>query len=57
VLEKGTPIAQCIAVKREEHALNFEDIDQAHAEKLVPLKAEIARKKNIYKDRFRVKKP
>lgn len=57
VLAKGTPIAQCIAVKREGHALNFEDIDQAHAEKLVPLKSEIARKPNIYKNRFRVKKP
>ncbi len=55
-LPKGTPVAQCIAINRQQHELVYEDIDHAHAGKFLPLTRELSHNVNVYKDRFRVKK-
>jgi hypothetical protein len=57
VLPKGTPIAQCIAVNRQEHVLEYEDIDEDHAAQFMPLSRELAQGENVYKNKYRVKKP
>ncbi len=56
-LSKGTPVAQCIAIKRQEHALEFEDMSEEDAAKFLPLTRELAHGTNVYKNQFRVKKP
>ena len=56
VLAKGTPVAQCIAVKREEHILDCQDMDGDQAAQFLPLTLEIAQGEHVYKNHYRVKK-
>ena len=57
VLKKGTPVAQCIAIKRQEHELDIEAMDAENAAKFLPLTRELAHGTNVYKNQFRAKKP
>jgi hypothetical protein len=57
VLKKGTPVAQCIAIERQEHVLECEAMSNEDAAKFLPLTRELALGGNIYKNQFRAKKP
>ena len=57
VLEKGTPVAQCVPVKREKLALQFDELVGESANRFVELRSEAKLDPHIYKNRYRVKKP
>ena len=57
VIEKGTPVAQCIAIQRQEHELDIEAMDDADAAKFLPLTRELMHGTNVYKNQFRARKP
>jgi hypothetical protein len=53
VLPKGTPVAQCFAVKREAWTLRTETFSDDDAARTQALMAEIGREKGVYRRRFR----
>lgn len=53
VLEKGTPVAHCIPVRRETLELEIGEMSVQEAEKAAILKARISTTPGFYKDNFR----
>lgn len=56
VLEKGTPVAQCVVVKRETYDLEFGELRDDSAERFVSLNAAVKQDQHLYKNRYRAKK-
>ena len=56
VLEKGTPIAQCVVVKREAYDLEFGELVDDAAERYASFNASHKQDPHIYKHRYRAKK-
>ena len=56
VLPKGTPLAQCIPIKREEWTARFEILDEAAAEKMHELKWTLSNERDVYRRQFRAAK-
>lgn len=53
VLPRGTPVAQCIPVKRETWSAQIEAQDEEAMQRTHALNAEIAAEKGVYRRRFR----
>ena len=53
VLEKGTPVAQCVAVHREPIELDIGEMDETEAAKSADLKARLSAAPGYYRDHFR----
>jgi hypothetical protein len=53
VLPKGTPVAQCIPVKRESWAVRTEAFDDERTERAHAVLSEIARQTGVYRRRYR----
>lgn len=56
VLPKGTPIAQCLPVKRESWTGRFEALSGEATERMIKLRSAIARETGIYRRQFRIPK-
>jgi hypothetical protein len=56
VLPKGTPVAQCIPVKRESWVANIGTLSEDEAERMNELSAEIDRETGVYRRQFRAGK-
>jgi hypothetical protein len=56
VLPKGTPVAQCLPVKREIWTGRFEAITPEGSERLNTLRSAMARESGVYRRQFRVPK-
>jgi hypothetical protein len=56
VLPKGTPVAQCIPVKREAWTARFEDLNGGAMTRLIEMKDRLARETDVYRRQFRARK-
>ncbi|WP_407178924.1 hypothetical protein [Bradyrhizobium sp. STM 3562] len=56
VLPKGTPVAQCFAVPRDNLQLVFESLDEAHQKAYAQTVAEVLAKPGVYRKRFRARR-
>ena len=56
VLPKGTPVAQCLPVKRESWSGQFEALSAEETTRLLDMKKAIGREAGIYRRQFRVPK-
>lgn len=56
LLPKGTPVVQCLPIKREEIGIEFEALEGAALDRLMDTQDNIAAPDGTYKKRFRVKK-
>jgi hypothetical protein len=56
VLPKGTPVAQCLPVKRETWALHCEGLVGKNAERLVETRDAMKREPDVYRRQFRAPK-
>jgi hypothetical protein len=56
VLPKGTPVAQCLPVKRESWAARFEDLTSEAAQSVTQTRAAIERENAVYRRQFRAPK-
>jgi len=56
VIEKGTPVAQCMAFQRQEHELDIKAMDEEGAAGFQSLARELLHGTNVYKNQFRAKK-
>src|SRR5204863_177803 len=56
VLARGTPVAQCLPVKRENWVAKFETIDQEAAERLRNTATAVSREPGFYRRQFRAAK-
>jgi hypothetical protein len=56
VLPKGTPIAQCLPVKRESWTSRFELLSGPATERMAEIRTAIARETGVYRRQFRVPK-
>jgi hypothetical protein len=56
VLPRGTPVAQCIPLRREEPELDFRTLTEDEAAAQVALTREILEQPGVYKSRFRAKR-
>jgi hypothetical protein len=56
VLPKGTPVAQCLPVKRESWAGRFEVLTEEETDRMVEIRTSIARETGVYRRQFRVPK-
>jgi hypothetical protein len=56
VLPKGTPLAQCIPIKRDEWAMDFGTLDEPAAERMHELKMKLAKERDVYRRNFRAAK-
>jgi hypothetical protein len=56
VVEKGTPVAQCVPIKRETWQPRFETIGDEVSGRMHELQATIAAERDVYRRQFRVKK-
>src|SRR2546421_25776 len=56
VLPKGTPVAQCLPLKRDTWAAQFETIDAAAAARLQELSVAVTQEQGIYRRQFRAPK-
>jgi hypothetical protein len=56
VLPKGTPVAQCIAIRRETFVEHFDVLSPQHAERILATKAAIASETGFYRKEFRTPK-
>jgi hypothetical protein len=56
VLTRGTPVAQCIPVRRETLDLTFEPLEGEAAARFAELKDALATEPGVYRRRFRAKK-
>lgn len=56
VLPKGTPVAQCVPMKRDLWAARFEEIERDAVERQMALTAAIVQEKGIYRRQFRAPK-
>jgi len=57
VLPKGTPVAQCIPIRRESQELAFEAISGGKAQSFAAVTKEILSTSGVYRRRFRSKRP
>jgi len=53
VLPKGTPMAQCIPIRRESWELRFEDIGEAEKQKVYGTSASVSNSTGVYREQFR----
>lgn len=56
VLPKGTPLAQCIPIKRDEWTARFDTLDEAAAKRMHELKWTLANERDVYRRNFRAAK-
>ncbi|MGB8740454.1 MAG: hypothetical protein WCD52_09445 [Xanthobacteraceae bacterium] len=56
VLPKGTPVAQCLPVKREAWTGRYEALTQEDATKLVATRDALAFENDVYRRRYRMPK-
>jgi hypothetical protein len=56
VLPKGTPVAQCVPVKREEWTPRFEVISEASAARVKDVKWQLSKGTDVYRRLFRAPK-
>jgi len=56
VLPKGTPVAQCVPIKRETWTARFEDISGEAIERMSEVKHMLASEREIYRHHFRAPK-
>jgi hypothetical protein len=56
MLMKGTPVAQCIPMKRDAWVAHFGDIEGDAIERQMELSAAIVQEKGIYRRQFRAPK-
>jgi hypothetical protein len=56
VLPKGTPVAQCIPVKRESWEARIETLSDEDSKRLRTVSAEISREQGVYRHKFRAGK-
>ena len=56
VLRKGTPVAQCIPIKRETWSARFETLSADAAARLVKTRDALDREKDVYRRQFRAPK-
>jgi hypothetical protein len=56
VLPKGTPVAQCLPVKRELWSAHFEAISPEAAARLNATRAAMAKETGVYRRQFRMPK-
>jgi hypothetical protein len=56
VLPKGTPVAQCMPVKRENWTSQFDMLSDAENEQMIKTRNAIGRETDVYRRRFRVQK-
>lgn len=56
VLPKGTPVAQCVPVKRESWVGQFETFSADENERLIKARQEIGQETDVYRRRFRMPK-
>jgi hypothetical protein len=56
VLPKGTPVAQCLPIKREQWAGRFEALSDDGAGRMIETRQSIARETGIYRRQFRAPK-
>jgi len=56
VLPKGTPVAQCLPVKRESWTGRFEVLSTAAIERMTQIRSAIARETGLYRRQFRMPK-
>ena len=57
VLEKGTPVAQCVPVRRQRLDLAFESLEGESAERFTRVKQELRKNPHLYKDEYRARRP
>jgi hypothetical protein len=57
LLPRGTPVAQCVAVRREALELCVEPLAGAAAERFALLKDALATEPGVYRKRYRAAKP
>ena len=55
VLPKGTPVAQCMVLRRESLELQFEAFSEAQADRYEALVAQVLAEPGVYRKQFRVK--
>jgi len=56
VLPKGTPVTQCLPVKRESWSARFETLSEDDTARIIATRDAIARDTDVYRRRFRVPK-
>jgi hypothetical protein len=56
VLPKGTPVAQCLPVKRESWISRFELLSAEHNTRVIETRRALARETDVYRRRFRAPK-
>jgi hypothetical protein len=56
VLPKGTPVVQCLPVKRESWSGDFEALSEEDTTRLLAMKKAIAREAGVYRRQFRAPK-
>ena len=56
VLPKGTPVAQCLILKRESLDLRFEALSEEATTRLIEMKKTLDRETDVYRRRFRAPK-
>ena len=56
VLPKGTPVAQCLPVKRESWTASFQTLSAAENARLIQVRDAIARESGVYRRQFRAPK-
>lgn len=54
VLPKGTPVAQCIPVKREEWAVELGTLDEDRSQRVHNLLSDLERERGVYRRHFRL---
>ncbi|MBV8617631.1 MAG: hypothetical protein JOY84_02120 [Curvibacter sp.] len=55
VLPRGTPVAQCVVLRREALELQFEAFDEVQAQRYEALVAQVLAEPGVYRKQFRVK--
>ena len=56
VLPKGTPVAQCLPVKRESWTGRFDALSSEATERMTQIRTAIARETDVYRRQFRMPK-
>jgi hypothetical protein len=56
VLSKGTPVVQCLPVKRENWSLNFASMTEAETARVYELGHDVAQSTGVYRQQFRAPK-
>ncbi len=56
VLPKGTPVAQCLPVKRESWGSEFDMLSAEENEEMIKTRSAIGQETDVYRRRFRVQK-